>query len=499
MSELIVDDTVPWLQIVLVAGQTNIDVPFSYLVDSGVTVWKNGVELTLTTDYAVNNAGTEGPYSLTLVSAAVGGEILTIKRATPNARLTDFKDSGDWTAANVNKELDRLTMVDQELSDKVSKAITAQDFDSTRSLVLPLLASCKGKALVFDKTSGDLAVSTMDFEDAAVYASSASNSAVAALASQTAAAASQSASHTSELNAAASAAAAALNVVSSAMGPVCSAATLSAGRSAMGVPATSDLTSLASKGAITSSGLTQATARLLGRTTAGTGAIEEISVGTGLNLTGGAITGGIAVVRTQRFTSSGTYTPDAHMVYCVIEIVGGGGGGGGVSTNVNSIGTGGGAGGYVRTIMTKAGVGASLSVTVGSGGTAGASGGGDGGNGGTTSIGSLTAGGGGGGTWNNTYVYTGGAGGTASGDLNCPGQPGGPGGYVGALSLSSSGQGGSSPFGGGGRAKAYNIQGYGYNGTGYGSGGGGAYGGGANHPGGAGAPGLVNITEYCTE
>ena len=37
-------------------------------------------------------------------------------------------------------------------------------------------------------------------------------------------------------------------------------------------------------------GLTMATARLLGRTTAGTGAAEEITVGTGLSLSGGALT-----------------------------------------------------------------------------------------------------------------------------------------------------------------------------------------------------------------
>ncbi len=43
-------------------------------------------------------------------------------------------------------------------------------------------------------------------------------------------------------------------------------------------------------GAITTSGLTQATARLLGRTTASTGAVEEITVGTGLSLSAGALT-----------------------------------------------------------------------------------------------------------------------------------------------------------------------------------------------------------------
>jgi hypothetical protein len=45
----------------------------------------------------------------------------------------------------------------------------------------------------------------------------------------------------------------------------------------------------AASGAITGSGLTQTTSRILGRTTASTGAIEEISVGTGLTLSGGSI------------------------------------------------------------------------------------------------------------------------------------------------------------------------------------------------------------------
>ncbi len=45
----------------------------------------------------------------------------------------------------------------------------------------------------------------------------------------------------------------------------------------------------AASGAITASGLTQATSRLLGRTTSGTGAVEEISVGAGLALSAGSL------------------------------------------------------------------------------------------------------------------------------------------------------------------------------------------------------------------
>ena len=54
-------------------------------------------------------------------------------------------------------------------------------------------------------------------------------------------------------------------------------------------------TNLVKAGAATSSGLTMATSRLLGRTTASTGAIEEITVGNGLSLSGGnlAVSGGV--------------------------------------------------------------------------------------------------------------------------------------------------------------------------------------------------------------
>lgn len=45
----------------------------------------------------------------------------------------------------------------------------------------------------------------------------------------------------------------------------------------------------AASGAVTSSGITQATDRILGRTTAGTGAIEEISIGSGLSLSAGTL------------------------------------------------------------------------------------------------------------------------------------------------------------------------------------------------------------------
>jgi hypothetical protein len=69
-----------------------------------------------------------------------------------------------------------------------------------------------------------------------------------------------------------------------------------------------DVTGAAASGSITTSGLTQATARILGRTTASTGAVEEISVGSGLSLSAGELTatgGGSGGTKTYA-----VFTPD---------------------------------------------------------------------------------------------------------------------------------------------------------------------------------------------
>lgn len=59
-------------------------------------------------------------------------------------------------------------------------------------------------------------------------------------------------------------------------------------------------------GSITTSGYTMTTARLLGRTTASTGAIEEISAGAGITLSGGSISA--AAEATQAEVNAGTST-----------------------------------------------------------------------------------------------------------------------------------------------------------------------------------------------
>jgi hypothetical protein len=220
---------------------------------------------------------------------------------------------------------------------------------------------------------------------------------------------------------------------------------------------------------------------------------------TGANLKKYALNG--LVIRRQVFTSSGTYTPNANMVYCDIECLGGGGGSGGIAnTAPNTItGAGGGAGSYSKLRASMATIGVSQTVTIGAAGAAGAAGANSGGAGGDTSVGSLCiakgASGGAGANYNGGGQ--GGAGGATVGgvgDIVSQGASGGGAIQAAAAQLIYPIPGGSTLYGAGGQPN-----GPANTGTGYGSGGTGtSCTTTINAAGAAGAKGLVIVTEYCS-
>lgn len=212
-----------------------------------------------------------------------------------------------------------------------------------------------------------------------------------------------------------------------------------------------------------------------------------------------AFSGGLLNVRT--FTTNGTYTPTPGTSSIVVEVQGGGGGGGGTSaqnaTNV-AAGTGGGGGGYARSRLTSGFSGAA--IVVGTGGAGGVNAAGTAG-GGSSFGGTITAAGGGGGGASAGFlpptINSSGGNGLSSGGniLNLSGGFGGDGFGMSTVSATS-GRGGASFFGAGASPVVGNTNGN--VGLNPGSGGSGSLtpSNGAARTGGAGAPGIVIITEY---
>jgi hypothetical protein len=196
------------------------------------------------------------------------------------------------------------------------------------------------------------------------------------------------------------------------------------------------------------------------------------------------------IVRT--YSNSGsphTWTRPTGLKYVIVEVqAGGGAGGGSNNASDHKDGCGGGAGGYTKKLIAVASLGATETITVGTGGTGVANGTGN--TGGTSSFGShCSANGGTGGS-----LTEAGSGGTSTGgDVNIRGGGGGAKVSIAGTDDECSGTGGNAFLGYGG--KGSRSAGTGEAGGNYGGGGGGAVGSGLN-AGGAGGEGIVIVTEY---
>ena len=257
---------------------------------------------------------------------------------------------------------------------------------------------------------------------------------------------------------------------------------------------------------------------LIGNTTGNTLTKATLTAGPGIDVTNGA--GSITLsakggwLGRQIFTSSGTYSKSANARRVVVTVIGGGGGGGGTegtASKAAAAGPGGGAEG-VQAEFLASNLGASETVTIGTGGSGASAGSNTGGSGGTSRFGTAASsyfveasgGAGGGGRAATSTVNIGGASGAAGSGgggagaewvFRVAGQHGARGIQMGSASSGSTGGSSGLINGGGGQPVANSSDGN--TAVGYGGGGSGACSNtGTNRAGGAGFAGIIIVDEY---
>jgi hypothetical protein len=118
-----VQDIEPRDQYVAGSSQTAFNYSFPIFSDSDLVVYVGDVLQTLTTNYTVSGAGDDNGGTITFTAGLTAGDIITIYRDVPIQRTTDFAQNGPRRSADMNDELDRITMWMQQLESRIGRAI----------------------------------------------------------------------------------------------------------------------------------------------------------------------------------------------------------------------------------------------------------------------------------------------------------------------------------------------------------------------------------------
>ena len=143
------------------AGQTIFAYTFEVYNKNDLVVLQNGATLSEGTNYTVSGVGSDSGGNITLTSGATAGDIITVYRDMALERLTDYQNAGDFLAAEVNEDFDRLWLASQQNDTANLRAVRkpVADLDSV-NVELPAAADRASKYLSFDTDGSVLAIAS---------------------------------------------------------------------------------------------------------------------------------------------------------------------------------------------------------------------------------------------------------------------------------------------------------------------------------------------------
>lgn len=132
------------------ANQTSFTYTFKVIAATDMDVYKNGV--LLSSGYTVNNVGTTTGGTVVLGTGVPVGQIVSLVLAMPLNRTTNYQNSGDFLANDVNSDFDKIYIGAIQNENLNNRSLRLQDVEPTVAMTLPLKADRANKLLSFDSS-----------------------------------------------------------------------------------------------------------------------------------------------------------------------------------------------------------------------------------------------------------------------------------------------------------------------------------------------------------
>ena len=108
-------------------GQTVFIYDFEIFATGDIVVYRNTTLLSFGTDYTLTGVGDDNGGTVVLTAGATAGHVYTIFRQTTPERVTDYQQSGNFLAEEINNDLDRIWAVIQELETDQSRFLQTSE------------------------------------------------------------------------------------------------------------------------------------------------------------------------------------------------------------------------------------------------------------------------------------------------------------------------------------------------------------------------------------
>lgn len=157
----------PRIQYVADGKQTVFTYPFPIFASEDLQVWLDAA--LFETGFTITGAGETAGGSVAFDTAPAAGVAVLLCRRLTIERVTDFRESGPFTAAALNREFDTLTATLQQVADDQERMLHYAVNDLPAATVLPDRDVRAGQLLCFDDTGNPTVRAPVDEEALATF------------------------------------------------------------------------------------------------------------------------------------------------------------------------------------------------------------------------------------------------------------------------------------------------------------------------------------------